>query len=100
MRMSSASTELVRYIVRATIDGVMHDPTELPVAFAFSDGTTPVSGDFAAGEWVTEGSTYIAQVLVGPVGGIDLGPGLWAPWIKVTDDPEVPVVRLTSLAIV
>jgi hypothetical protein len=38
-------------------------------------------------------NTIRALLLIGPVGGLDVGPGRWRIWAKVTDDPEVPWIR-------
>jgi hypothetical protein len=96
------STERVRWAVAA--DG---DPRTDVVEIAFTaTGVRPAAADWFAGSW--EASTielrgetrYVAAILIGPVNGvIELGPGAWQAWIRVTDDPAVPVLHLGTVII-
>lgn len=105
MRISAASTENVDVPVSARFMGQAYDPTADAVYFAFkSDGTTPTSGDFTVGSWETDATlsppTYYARTLVGPVSpGLALPRGSYLVWLKITDNPEVPVRPVDSLVV-
>jgi hypothetical protein len=43
---------------------------------------------------------YIAQCLVGPDGGVTLATGTYTIWVKVTDNPQVPVEPVDLLQII
>lgn len=101
--MSALSTELVEYRVAATINGAAYNPTADVVQFAFPGyGTDPASTDWHPGTWQTDpGSTYWAQCLVGPAnGGVVLAVGSYGIWLKIVDNPEVPVKQVGILQIV
>ncbi len=93
---SVLSTELLQVLVQATgIDGP-YNPTGDAVAFAFTSASAYPAAEPATwntGTWVTyPGAQYWAQVLVGPAnGGVSLAIGSWQCWLKITDDPAVPV---------
>jgi hypothetical protein len=88
---SSQSTEFVKVDV-ARDSGV--DPTGDVVAMAFvADGVQPVPGDFKAGSWETIDGIYKARCLIGPAGVVQLVAGTYVVWVKITDNPEVPVKR-------
>jgi hypothetical protein len=101
--LSVLSTEYVLIPVQALVDGVATDPTIYPVQFAFTAiGVDPSGLDWVDAGWQggTTNGLYIAQCLVGPAGTITLTPGLWAIWIKVTSNPEIPVMQPGLLQIV
>jgi hypothetical protein len=52
-----------------------------------------------SGNWVTEGGIYYAQALVGPGSSSILAVGFYDVYVKVTDNPEVPVIRAGLLEI-
>lgn len=56
---------------------------------------TPTAQDFRPGTWA--GTT--ARVLVGP-GELVLAPGVFAVWVKITDNPEVPVLHAGQITVV
>lgn len=95
MNISTASTEYVRVNVSALIGGTIHDPTGDPVSMAFIPSSAdPTDPDWHPGTWETAGNVYKALCLVGPAnGGVVLPDGQYAVWVKVTDSPEVPVLR-------
>lgn len=66
-------------------------------------GQTPAPGDFVAASWETIntqfGTTYNARCLVGPGGMIQLQPGVYGVWIKIVDNPEIPVAQVDQLTI-
>lgn len=101
MDVSSASTEDVLVPVTATILGAAYDPTVDPVAVAFlPNRVTPASDDWHTATWQTFGGAHYAVCLVGPAnGGVVLAVGTWTVWVKVSDNPEVPVMQAGYLNI-
>lgn len=73
------------------------DPTGTPPQFAFLlADTEPVTADWRTGEWVgawTNGSVT-ARILVGPGTSVVFTPGNWRCWLRITDNPEIPVMRV------
>lgn len=73
------------------------DPTSDTVAVAVAPTYTPVT-TWAAATWVTQpGGVFLVSVLIGP--GTDIGPlavGIYNVWVRVTDNPEIPVMRATD----
>lgn len=100
---SVLSTQNLQVLVAVTsISG--YNPTADPVSFAFTNANAYPAiepSQWNTGSWVTyPGDQYWAQVLVGPVnGGVALPPGTWQCWLKITDDPEVPVLQPLVLKI-
>jgi len=96
------SLEYVYAAVTATIGGVDHDPTGDPVEMAFI-GTEddPAEDDWVEASWETISGAYFAKALVGPSNGvIDLAKGTYRIYVRVTDDPERPVLRAGVLEII
>ena len=95
---SVLSTQYVQVQVTAR-SASGYDPTGDTVQFAFTPltypQTQPGSGDWHAGSWATfPGPAYWAQCLAGPAnGGISLAVGTYQVWVKITDNPEVPVLQ-------
>ncbi|MFI1165642.1 hypothetical protein ACH4UM_19005 [Streptomyces sp. NPDC020801] len=90
--------------VEVTVAGQPYNPTGDVVEFSFSavsgrpatwytggwDGTGPIPGTTA----------YRAQVLIGPgSSGPTLAPGKYTVWIRITDNPEQPVISVGQLAV-
>lgn len=99
---SALSTQYVQLLITIrSPDG--YNPTGDAVAFAFAPYAypQPAPANWYPGSWVTyAGPAYWAQVLVGPAnGGIALTPGDYLGWVKITDDPEVPVIQAFTLQI-
>lgn len=97
--MLSFSTASLQYIpaqVSALKGGVPYNPTADQVYMAFSPGvatSTPVSGlTFYTGTWDTAQGAYYALCLVGPGGTTTLAVGTWTVWVKISDNPEIPVI--------
>lgn len=96
---SQLSVQYVHCSVAATLGGVDVDPTGDIVALAFvPQGTTPAPTDFVTGSWVQDATTvpttHFARVLIGPPpGAIVLTPGLVDIYLKITDNPETPVLK-------
>jgi hypothetical protein len=103
--MSQLSTQYVLVPVSATKAGVSYNPTGDAVQFAFMPTATQVPGisDWVSGLWQTDASSllypYLAQCLVGPAGTITLGLGTYYMYLKVTDNPEIPVLIAGQLQI-
>ncbi len=96
----------VRAPVRARVGGQPYDPTGDTVEMAFIplDQQEPGSADWNAATWETDtnGGTvsYLAVCLVGP-GAVELAVGSWHIFVRITDNPEVPVLECpTTLSII
>ena len=96
--MSQLSTQYVFIPVQATKSGVAYNPTGDSVQFAFAASATyvPQSGDWVAGSWDTNTTSvlypYSAKCLVGPAGTTNPGIGRYYMYLKITDNPEIPVL--------
>lgn len=105
---SVLDTEYLAFPVALTVGGTPINPTTDAVAFAFMPSPAnadPATGDWHTASWTTTGNGgYLAQVLVGPASGgvvpAPAGAGLWNVWIKVTDNPQVPVWLAGTLKLV
>ena len=55
----------------------------------------PQDADWIAGDWEAGGPPFFATMLVGPgadqLGGKELAAGDYVVWVKVVDQPEIPV---------
>lgn len=77
------------------------DPTADTVEFAFPNQHEPPS-TWIAGDWVA-GTTYDARIVVrgsNAAAGSDdvaLAPGVYDCWVRVTDNPEIPVRKFDTL---
>jgi hypothetical protein len=96
LRISVQSTEYLRVPVSARSSGAWVNPTSDVVALALPyRGVVPVSGDWKAATWETDSTTtpatYYARLLVGP-GGTAYQAGTFDVFVKVTDNPEIPVL--------
>lgn len=101
---SSLSTEYIQVEVTATVNGSSpYNPTGDQVQMAFIASGNPESGDWHTGAWQTlsssAGPVYLAQCLVGPSGGVALLAGTYGVWLKVTDNPEIPVRQVGILQV-
>lgn len=96
LEISSLSLQYVKVPVTATLAGVAVNPTADVVQMAFpTPGTPPVTWYTAA--WETDSTAsvpvYLARTTIGPGGTAALAPGTYEIWVKVTDNPEIPVLR-------
>lgn len=101
-RISSASTEYVRFPVFADTGGALANPTSdtVKVALIASPTTQPQVSDWHAGVWDQNAiGGYVAQVLVGPAGAVNPGAGTYYAWIQLTDGSEVVVRQVGQLII-
>ena len=101
---SSLSKEYVKVRISAREDGVVVNPTADTVEMAFTSAEAePTSPDWKAAEWETNTSTdpdtYWARCLVGPGGTVALTDGTYRVWVRITDSPEIPVLRSGLLII-
>jgi hypothetical protein len=101
---SVLSTVYFKSQVTATVNGVYpYNPTSDVVEAAFvAPGTNPAAPDWRLGSWETKGTSYFARALVGPGPGavIDLPAGTYRMWVRVTDNPEIPVLEAGNVRVV
>lgn len=98
---SSASLEFVRYAVKATVGGnASYNPTSDTLQFGFTSSPSKQPTTWYPGSWeVDAGSVYVARCLIGPSGTVALPAATYNVWIKITDDPEIPVKQPGQLKI-
>lgn len=103
-RIDRSSRIAVGATVTATLQGQPYNPTADTVEFAITAvGGRPVT--WYTGEWdgtdpIPGSTSYRAQVLVGPGStGPTLEPGKYALFIRITDNPEQPVIPVGQLAV-
>lgn len=102
---SHLSLEYVYVPVSATKLGATYNPTGDTVQFAFMPTPTqvPQTSDWQTGAWDTVSTDviypYRAKCLVGPGGTIVLTVGIYVIYIKITDNPEIPVLYAGQLEI-
>ncbi len=95
---SRLSTQYILIPVTATKSGAAYNPTSDTVVFAFMPTPVQVPGnsDWVSGTWDTDSSSvlfpYSAKCLVGPAGTINPGVGRYYIYLKITDNPEIPVL--------
>ncbi len=103
--MSQLATMYVFIPFNVTKSGVPYNPTGDTVQFAFMPTPTqvPQVSDWVSGSWDTDTTSvlypYSAKCLVGPAGTITLGIGTYIIYVKITDNPEIPVLIGGQLAI-
>jgi hypothetical protein len=86
--LSSLSLEKISVAVTATANPT-GDTVQMAVALNY---TNPVT--WVAATWVTVAGVYYATVLIGPGSTLGaLAPGIYSVWVKITDNPEIPVKR-------
>lgn len=99
---SRLSTEYVIVPVNAVVDGVTFNPTNDPVQFAFTMGYGVTPSIWITGAWEpnpVQGVWYNAKCLIGPGSSTVLTAGTYTVWIKITDDPEIPVRQSGTITI-
>jgi hypothetical protein len=88
-----------------TLSGAAYNPTADTVQMAFMPTATQVPGvsDWQASVWATVTSNvifpYAAYCLVGPGGTVNPGIGTYVVFLRVTDNPEIPVLVVGYLEI-
>ena len=94
------SLEYLPVKVSAEKDGAPYDPTADVVQIALPViNVDVVGGDWKDGIWETVNGEYFAKILVGPGGDVTLNKGDYDILIKITDSPEVPIMRAGMLTI-
>lgn len=102
---SHLSTQDVLIQLNASQNGAAYNPTGDVVQFAFmpTPVQVPVSSDWITGGWDSVPTNllypYSAKCLVGPSGSVNLGIGTYIVYIKITDNPEIPVIIAGQLQI-
>lgn len=97
--MSLQMSRLTREYVKTTVTTSV-SVTGDTVEFAFPNQYEAPTA-WTEGEWVP-GTTYDARLLVSGVGkggDVELPAGAYDCWIRVTDNPEIPVRRFDELYI-
>ena len=97
---SSESLEYVKVWVDAKRSGVSFDPTGDNVEMAFTTGPDVEEADWNESSWETIGRKYYARCLVGPGGAIELEDGSYEVWVRITDDPEIPVLKAGAIKVI
>lgn len=99
---STASTQYVPVNVSAIVANTVYNMTADVVQVAFAAGVvnaTPAVLTFNAAIWETSGQAYTALCLIGPAGTVQLTAGLWTVFVKVTDNPEAPVLNAGQIRV-
>lgn len=106
LSISQLSLQYVGVPVKAvTLAGASYNPTADVVKMAFMPTATQVPGssDWMAAIWSAQPNSllypYAAFCLVGPGGTINPGIGTYVVYLKVTDNPEVPVLLVGYLEV-
>ena len=96
----STSSQYFRVQVSAQISTGALNVSADPVAFAFlPNNTEPTSSTvFTTGSWESTSTPYVAQCLIGPL-GLVLPIGSYIAYVKVTSNPEVPILAAGLLVI-
>ena len=97
---SHLSLQYVGIPIKASLlSGASFNPTADPVQMAFMPQATqsPQNTDWQTAIWVTRSSDilnpYAVACLVGPGGTIQLPIGTYVMYVKITDNPEIPVLQ-------
>lgn len=94
--MSATNAEIVfgsvQYL-KVTVRGdITLDQQEVTVILA-DPGVRPDVADEQAATWVgTAGTTRVCQVLIGTPGGYDVQPGEYEVYVRIFDNPEIPLI--------
>ena len=104
-RIDSTSLARVQIGVTADSNGLPYNPTSATVQMAFltSQLDKPNPGDWKTSSWdVTRIGSYVAQCNVGSGGAVELQPGNYYTWIKITDPVagEIPIEQVAKLIVV
>jgi hypothetical protein len=101
-RISSASTEYVRFPVFADTAGALANPTGdvVKVALLTNPNTPPITSDWKTAGWdVNVIGGYVAQILVGPNGVTNPGAGTYYTWLQLADGGETVIRQVGQLII-
>ena len=92
IEISTGTEEYVRVAISATKSGVAYDPTGQTVEMSFvasGFGESVATAIWHTGVWTTESGVYYAMCLVGDT--FTLSAGTYAVFVRITDDPEIPI---------
>jgi len=95
LQVSSASKQFITVPVEEEITG--GDPTGDIVTMAFP-AVAAEPTNYVSGSWVTVSGIHYAQALIGP-GATQLAVGFYDIYVKITDNPEVPVIKAGLLEV-
>jgi hypothetical protein len=97
---TSQSALSLQYVPFA-VTSALGDPTAYTVEAAFAPLADPTPGTWCAATWVQDApvGTYVAQCLVGPGGTIQLDVGDYVCYLRITANPEIPVLQAGALSI-
>lgn len=101
-RISSASTEYLRFPVFADTAGALANPTAdtVKIALLASASALPQTSDWKSASWDQNAiGGYAAQILVGPTGAVNPGAGTYYAWIQLADGSELVVRQAGQLII-
>ncbi len=105
LTISALSSEYVRVSVAAAVNGTDIDPTGDTVQMAFvPQGAVPAVSDWKTASWETDATVqppiHYVRAVVGPTGIITLTPGVFDTYVKVVDNPELPVKNAGQMRVV
>lgn len=110
VQISSLSTMFLIVPVQVTQSGEPYDPTNDVIQFSFVQnfGSNPSPLSWVFGTWSVYQNynyPYAAKCLIGPAitdvsGGATLNVGTYNIWLRIFDNPEVPVFQAGMLQIV
>jgi hypothetical protein len=100
IRRSVLTTEYIKVPVTALQDGSPATVSGDVAWLAFPiHGSDPVDGDWQVASWETDAGQVFLICLVGPGHTFTLPVGRYDIWVKVADNPEIPVRKLNPLVI-
>lgn len=105
LTISHLSTEYVLIPLQVIKTSLPYNPTGDIVQFAFMPNAVqqPTVSDWVNGSWETVTTNiiypYNAKCLIGPSGSTALTQGDYVIFVKITDNPEVPVLTCGQLEI-
>lgn len=100
---SSASLEYVLVPIIVKEAGLVINPTADVVEMAFTnEGVAPVESDWKTGSWEADtlDQLYYARCLVGPNGVISLAAQVWDTYVRISDQPERPVLAAGQIRVI
>lgn len=94
-------------LVPVIVDDGQTDPTDDVVEMQFLSSGAPEEADWIASDWLTviEGGATVhkARCLVGTTpepGDATLDRGTYRCWVRVTDNPEIPILRTRNRLVI
>lgn len=98
VKLVDTTKEYIRSLITVTKNGIEYDPSTDVVHFGFSPDDHANDVTWYVGSWETAGTKHYARFLYGD--GMSLVPGHYTVFVKVTDNPEVPVKNVGILEVV